>query len=275
MSLTTDTTQEFPESFRKARPRCGDAFGGYILEERLGMSSTAIVFRTHTNVVLKIAGASDVAFAAFLNEINATRRLAKHPYILKYSDFLRWNGYLYVVTPYYELGSLARLVHTERLSLPEVIFIFEQIAVALDYAHQKGVVHADVKSSNVLMTNTRRQLVVSDFNVSHVDGVSTLSGPHGTPGYAPREQLKQLPVSPKWDSYALGAMLVEVATRRPPDPHRRLDPRRLPQVGLLKHGPLRDLAARLLSEVPYKRPSMLEVWDSLEKIASSIQRMED
>jgi serine/threonine-protein kinase len=162
----------------------------------------------------------------FLREIEIVAQL-QHPHIVPLFDSGRAppsasdNGGLYYVMPCLEGRSLReRLARTGPLSIDEAIAILRDVCEALAYAHERGVVHRDIKPDNVLLSG--RHALVSDFGVaravSAAGAASTFAGVLlGTPAYMAPEQASGDPkVDHRVDIYALGVLAYEVLTGRPP-----------------------------------------------------------
>src|SRR6266550_3778436 len=146
--------------------------GRYALERELGHGGTAFVFlgrdpRHERLVAIKVLRPElAVALGAerFLREIKLTARL-NHPHILPLLDSGEAAGFLYYVMPYVEGESLRdRLVREPQLPVEEALIIAREVADALEYAHQQGVVHRDIKPENILIS--AGHAVVADFGIA-------------------------------------------------------------------------------------------------------------
>jgi eukaryotic-like serine/threonine-protein kinase len=166
--------------------------------------------------------AASLGTERFLREIQIAARL-QHPHILPLLDSGEANGFLYYVMPYVEGESLrARLVHQGELSVQESARILREVADALAYAHERGVVHRDIKPDNVLLSG--RHALVTDFGVAKAlseatgsQALTTAGVALGTPSYMAPEQASADPhTDHRVDLYALGAMGYEMLTGRPP-----------------------------------------------------------
>jgi serine/threonine protein kinase len=219
----------------------GRIVGGYRLIALLGRGGAGAVFlgerlddpsvRRALKLLLPSARghpSADPSFQArFLREAQVISQL-RHPNILPLLGFhVESDGLAYMELPYIEGGTLAsRLAATaEPLDLTETAGIIAEIATALDYAHGRGIVHRDMKPSNVL-TDSSGRLLVADFGIakalrpaSHPDHPDTpLTGELivGTPAYMAPEQVLGALVTPATDVYALGIMLYQCVTGRLP-----------------------------------------------------------
>jgi serine/threonine-protein kinase len=155
----------------------------------------------------------------FLAEIKTTAHL-QHPHILSLFDS---GGQVYYVMPYVEGESLRdRLDREKQLPVEEAIRIAREVADALHYAHQHGVVHRDIKPENILLHGGHAQ--VADFGIalaaSRTEGGSRMTETGmslGTPHYmAPEQAMGEREITPRADVYALGVVLYEMLTGDPP-----------------------------------------------------------
>ena len=171
--------------------------------------------------VLKPELAALVGADRFLAEIKTTAKL-QHPHILPLFDSGEAEGFLYYVMPYVEDESLRqRLSREKQLPVDESIRIGVDVARALDYAHEHGVVHRDVKPENILLT--RGGPVIADFGVALLladtegDSRRTEAGVRiGTPRYmSPEQATGSHPVGPASDVFALGCVVYEMLVGAP------------------------------------------------------------
>lgn len=171
------------------------------------------------------------AVRLFKREAQAIAKL-EHPNILPLFDFGEekrdTSVFTYMVMPNCQEGSLADWLKRHRpgqpLPLDEVIYFVAQAAEALQYAHEHGVIHQDVKPSNFLLrTHASGQLLpdllLADFGIARTGSgvtITTISaGPRGTPRYMPPEQWEGKPV-PASDQYALAVMVYQLLTCKYP-----------------------------------------------------------
>ena len=206
--------------------------GRYRVEREIGEGGMATVYLAHDerhnrNVALKVLKAELAAVVGaerFLAEIETTAKLT-HPHILPLHDSGEADGFLYFVTPYIEGDTLRDKIDREKqLSIEEALEITKDVASALDYAHENGVVHRDIKPGNILLSE-RGEPTVADFGIALAvaqagGGRVTETGLSvGTPHYmSPEQATGDRDVDPRTDVYALGSVLYEMLTGDPPYP---------------------------------------------------------
>jgi len=281
----------------------GDVIGQYRVHEFLGEGGMGTVFEVEhialarryalkvlrTKVIERDAGAAQ----KFLREARTAARV-RHPNIVDVVDFGHLpDGRPYFVMELLEGQSLADLVAAGALPAGEVVMIARQLANALAAAHDRGVVHADVTPSNVLVVDngdTARPAgaAAGELSVKLVDfGLAELAGEGlrdenpefvlGTPAYISPEQLRGLAPTDRSDQYGLGAVLFELLTGRPPYHHDDL--RTLCMMHLTApipvvespHGPLppklADIVTTCLQKTPQARfPGMRALLVALDEI---------
>jgi formylglycine-generating enzyme required for sulfatase activity len=161
----------------------------------------------------------------FRRGAQAAARL-NHPNILPVYDFGEWQGTFYIVTQYIQgktlqqifLGDAAKIRAIKPLPPPRVVYIAQQVSAALVYAHKNGVIHRDVKPSNVLIADDGR-IYLADFGLARVEDATpiTQSGETlGTPHYMSPEQGQGLPVDHRSDIYSLGVVIFQMLTGQVP-----------------------------------------------------------
>ena len=203
--------------------------GRYAIEREVGEGGMATVYladdlRHERKVALKVLKpelAAVVGAERFLAEIKTTANL-QHPHILPLFDSGEADSFLFYVMPYVEGETLQGWIDREKqLPVEEAVRVTVAIANALDYAHQHGVVHRDIKPGNILLQ--AGEPVVGDFGIALAVGAAggarlTETGLSvGTPFYMSPEQATgdQL-VGAATDIYALGAVLYELLIGDPP-----------------------------------------------------------
>lgn len=211
----------------------GDAphrLGKFELLEELGSGSFGIVFRARDReldrlVAIKLLRAGRLASQAdldrFLREARSAAQL-KHPGIVSlYGTGQTAEGGSYLVEEFVEGQTLAARIEKQRFTPRQAAELAAQVADALDYAHRHGVVHRDVKPSNILLDGDR-QAHLMDFGLAKReidDELVTLEGEVlGTPAYLSPEQAAgdSHRVDPRSDVYSLGVVLYEMLTGERP-----------------------------------------------------------
>ncbi|HLY25910.1 MAG TPA: protein kinase [Aggregatilineales bacterium] len=205
----------------------GKRLGNYKIVGRLGEGGVATVYRAEQlnvkrEVALKIltVPGDDREYLHRLEREAQTIARLSHPYILKLFDFGHENGVTYLVTELMTGGSLADLIHKGPLSLDDTARILEQLASALDYAHQQGVIHRDLKPHNILLDRDGNVLL-ADFGLARLlqqaTTALTQSGSVvGTPAYMAPEQWSGDSTDARTDIYALGVVVFEMLTGKLP-----------------------------------------------------------
>jgi serine/threonine protein kinase len=206
------------------------ALGKYRVLEQAGQGAMGVVYLAHDPVIdrkvaVKVyrmadsAGADpEVARRLFQNEARSAGAL-DHPNILHIYDAGDLEGQPYIVMEYVPGGATLRqhCDPSERLPVDQVIRLTAQAARALDYAHQRGVTHRDVKPANLLLTPDGN-VKIGDFGIALRSQISATQaiGAYGSPRYVAPEQARGEAASPRSDLYSLGVVLYELLAGRPP-----------------------------------------------------------
>jgi eukaryotic-like serine/threonine-protein kinase len=218
--------------------------GKYELQERLGHGGMAEVWKAldtqlQRYVAIKLLHANlqaDPEFVKrFQHEAQAIASL-RHPNIVQIHDFQvsqpsgSDSPTAYMVMAYIEGQTLAHYIANTsargRIPSPvEIVNLFTSISLAVDYAHQKGMIHRDIKPANILLDqhNTARnpmgEPILTDFGLAKLLGVSAgalTATSLGTPRYTSPEQARGYPGNERSDLYSLGVILYEMVTGVPP-----------------------------------------------------------
>jgi DNA-binding beta-propeller fold protein YncE len=205
----------------------GSELAGYRLDELLGRGGMGVVYRAHDlalgrNVALKLLAphlAEDVSFRErFLTESRIATSL-EHPNVVPIHDAGEIDGQLYIAMRLVEGSDLKKVLRAGPLEPARAVRVLEQVASALDAAHTRGLVHRDVKPSNVLL-DEGGHVYLADFGLSRYLGDAALPlGPAkslGTADYVAPEQIRGEEVDGRADVYALGCMLYECLAGEPP-----------------------------------------------------------
>jgi serine/threonine protein kinase len=203
----------------------GRMLGQYRLNELIGVGGMAAVYRARQesmdrDVAIKVMAAqlsgSEEFVARFEREARVIAKL-QHPHILPVIDFGRESGQIYLVMRLVEGGVLSQRLAQTTLSIRQTDRFLTQITSALEYAHQRGVIHRDLKPNNVLL-DEQDNVYLTDFGIAKMlAGTSasqislTATGSvMGTPAYMAPEQWRSEPVDARTDIYALGIILYEM-----------------------------------------------------------------
>ncbi|GAB4314471.1 MAG: hypothetical protein Kow0059_06290 [Candidatus Sumerlaeia bacterium] len=199
----------------------------YELLDELGRGAMGIVYRAKDIeldevVALKILpdnlSNNPEAVRRFKTEARSARRLA-HPNIVRIHDIGEEMGRKYISMEYIEGTDLKKILRRhKKLDERTVVEFARQIADALGYAHQLGIVHRDIKPANVMITKNN-QVKIADYGIAKLveSTDATVAGAViGTPLYMSPEQVKGEGVDPRADIYSLGVLLYEMLTGKPP-----------------------------------------------------------
>ncbi len=210
----------------------GQTLGRYQIVERLGRGGMADVYKAYQPsldryVAIKVMHphlADQTEFITrFEREARAVAKL-RHPNIIQVYDFDVQEDRYFMAMEYVEGSRTLKEVladlraRHESLALAEILNIIAKVADALDYAHRQGMIHRDVKPSNVLLPDLDTPLL-SDFGIARLAGLTGLTATNmsiGTPAYMAPELGKGETASEKSDIYALGIVLYECLTGAPP-----------------------------------------------------------
>src|SRR6266545_1453504 len=205
----------------------------FAIERELGQGGMATVYLArdvkHNRLVAIKVLRPDVAAALgadrFLREVQIVAKLS-HPHILQLHDSGEAEGFLFFVMPYVEGETLRqRLDHTATLPVETAVQFAVEVASALAYAHEHGIVHRDIKPENILLH--AGQAVVSDFGIARAIDAAGGAGTTrtaltsvgiaiGTPLYMSPEQGCGDAIDGRCDVYSLGCVLYEMLAGAPP-----------------------------------------------------------
>src|SRR6185295_9813802 len=200
----------------------------YRVERELGRGGMAVVFlaedlKHHRRVAVKLLKpelSAVLGSERFLREIEIAAAL-QHPHILPLFDSGQAGSLLYYVMPFAEGESLRqRLAREPQLPLDAALTVAREVASALQYAHEHGVVHRDIKPENIMLSGG--QAVVADFGIARALSAAgteqlTQSGiVVGTPQYMSPEQAAGGAVDGRSDQYSLACTLYEMLIGEPP-----------------------------------------------------------
>jgi len=221
-SILTDHAVPTGEITPESQVRAALANRFEILEEvgRGGMASVykAVQKNLNRTVALKVIHKNLVHYKEFLERFHREAQLSaslNHPNIVTIYDQGSENGIHYISMEFLEGMDLHHIIRDKgRLPVDESINIIAPVAEALDYAHNKGIVHRDIKSSNIIITSDGRA-ILTDFGIAHAVTATKLTQSGmiiGTPDYMSPEQAISGQVDSQSDLYSLGVVLYECIT---------------------------------------------------------------
>jgi serine/threonine protein kinase len=220
----------------------GTTLGRYRVEQLLGSGNLNAVYTVREleqgsaemlTAFIIPAQFSPHARAQFLSRFHQEMSLLKqlqHPYILPVFDYGEQYGCPYFVTPLITSGSLAKALKQQTRYTPaQVLEILKQVAEGLDFAHSAGVVHGSLKPANILL-NGEHGVLIAGFGLVHIlamRGIEQSDQPYahlfsiagtflGAPEYIAPEVVEGAPIDARSDVYALGIVLFELLSGRPP-----------------------------------------------------------
>ena len=201
--------------------------GKYLIEAELGRGGMGVVYRAHQpslerTVAIKLLSSDLIGdpdgVRRFRLEAKSVAKL-NHPNIVQVYDIEEEENLIYLVMEFVDGESLDGLITKSVLTESRCLKIVADIADALHYAHEKGIVHRDVKPANVLMTSEGR-VKVADFGLAYLidrEGGTTRTGfLVGSPNYMSPEQAMGQKIDRRSDVYALGVVLFRMLTGRVP-----------------------------------------------------------
>lgn len=207
------------------------SIGKYFLVGFLGKGGMGEIYKARSPegriVAIKIITAeSNFDKDRFSEELKIISILS-HNYIVKLIDSGIYKGRSYIVMDYIDSINLRQFMKMEKMTIQKTVNIIIMVCEALKYAHQKNIIHLDIKPENILITKTGIIKVI-DFGISKVrkeDYSSTLTNTiMGTPSYMSPEQKKGLKnIDSRSDIYSVGVLLYEMISGESPSGLLRLD----------------------------------------------------
>jgi len=286
---TPTPTPTIPTSF---------AAGRYQVNRFLGEGGRKRVYLAHDTrldrdvafSLIKTEGLDASGLARARREAQAMGRLGSHPHIVTVHDIGDENRQPYIIQEFMEGGSVQDIVDQapdHRLPIDQCLQIASEVCQALQHAHDRGIIHRDVKPGNIWLTADGHGRL-GDFGLAVAIDLSRLTQAGmmvGTVAYMPPEQALGGKVDARSDLYGLGATLYEMACGRPPfsghDPVAVISQHlNTPPVAPSFHNPslppaLNDLILKLLAKNPEDRPSSAdEVLTALQSLREQVEQGE-
>ena len=241
--------------------------GKYRIDHVIGRGAVGIVYKGYDEQidrplaiktlqpeVLADLSVSEDTFKRFAVEARSAGRCL-HPNIVTVFDYVENKGAPYIIMEYVPAGTLEGVINSgARLPTRQVGEVMAQLLLALDHAHAKGVIHRDVKPTNILC-HSAASIKVADFGIAHIDTLdltrTSRLGPLGTPNYMAPERFLGRPADARGDLFSAGVVLYRLLTGHRP----------------FAASDLQTLTSKLLNEVP---PSVKayrpDICDSLEDV---------
>nr|MBA2395463.1 serine/threonine protein kinase [Ktedonobacteraceae bacterium] len=210
----------------------GKQLGNYDVIRRIRVGGMGAVYEGRQRTAFDRRVAIKVILGNYAEDRDMRRRFAReartvarlhHPHILPLIEFGDEQGILYLVMPFIDGGTLTSYLRRSLPPLGEVAAIYQQLLDAVEYAHDEGLIHRDIKSSNVLLEMRRSgppYVYLADFGLvrtlrqaeAEQEGKPIpLDQVPGTPHYMAPEQTRGI-VTPQTDIYALGVLLYQLLT---------------------------------------------------------------
>ena len=210
-----------------------EKLGKYEINEQIGRGSMGVVYRGYDpfadrSVAVKVAlsealrdkESGERYKKMFFNEAHTAGTL-KHPNIVEILDAGVDDDHCYIVMEYVDGADTLKPYCNSKNLLPFelVVEIIFKCAKALDYAHRHGVIHRDIKPTNILLTRDR-DVKIADFSIAHLmtsDTTSTMPmGFVGSPRYMSPEQVQEDSITNQTDLFSLGIVMYEMLTGKHP-----------------------------------------------------------
>lgn len=210
---------------------------------------------------LSSVSSTEKAIQHFRNEAKILAKM-NHPDIVTIYDFKQNDSFYYLVMEIAKGESIQSLLKTnKKLTLDQTVTILKPICEALDYAHQNGIIHRDIKPTNIFVHDYSK-IEIIDFGIANLmDNINTDTS--GTPNYMPPEQHNpQAVITPSVDQYSLALLTFEMLTGIPPKDGK------LPQRPSHFSIPLYKILQRATNPDSQKRyPTIMDFYQALHRIS--------
>ena len=265
--------------------------GRYEILDEIGQGAMGTVYRARDPMIERVVAIKTVSIAQlqregadaesrFLREARSAGRLS-HPNIVTIYDVSEADGLAYIAMEYLSGRTLRDIMNQGPLPLDLTLDTVTQMAEALAFAHEHGVIHRDIKPANVVVTQPRGRVKLTDFGIAHlINSNQTQTGQMlGSPRYMSPEQAMGRAVDGRSDIFSLGAVLYEMLTGRyafdgeslPNIIYRVISEMPVPAETLRPQIPaeLAALLAHMLSKNPQDRPDASELVKALHGLTAS------
>lgn len=200
--------------------------GRYEILDEVGQGAMGTVYRAHDPLIERTVAIKTVSIAQlrqegadaeprFLREAQSAGRLS-HPNIVTIYDVGEAGELAYIAMEYLPGATLRDLMNKGPMPLDLVLDTTTQMAEALAFAHEHGVIHRDIKPANVVVTGHRGRIKLTDFGIAHLtsSGHTQAGQMLGSPRYMSPEQAMGRELDGRSDIFSLGAVLYEMLTAR-------------------------------------------------------------
>jgi serine/threonine-protein kinase len=268
--------------------------GRYEILDEIGQGAMGTVYRARDPMIDRVVAIKTVAIALlrqegadaearFLREAQSAGRLS-HPNIVTIYDVSEADGLAYIAMEYLSGKTLRDIMNQSQMPLDLILDTMTQMAEALAFAHEHGVIHRDIKPANVVITRQRGRIKLTDFGIAHlVNSNHTQTGQMlGSPRYMSPEQAMGHVVDGRSDIFSLGAVLYEMLTGQyafdgeslPTIIYRVISEMPVPVDVIRPNLPveLTSLLARMLSKNPEDRPDASMLVNTLHALAANPPR---
>ncbi|MBS1145867.1 MAG: Serine/Threonine protein kinase [Proteobacteria bacterium] len=268
--------------------------GRYEILDEIGQGAMGTVYRARDPMIERVVAIKTVSIALlqqegagaearFLREAQSAGRLS-HPNIVTIYDVGEADGLAYIAMEYLSGKTLRDIMNRGPMPLDLVLDTMTQMAEALAFAHEHGVIHRDIKPANVVITRQHGRIKLTDFGIAHlVNSNHTQTGQMlGSPRYMSPEQAMGRMVDGRSDIFSLGAVLYEMLTGQyafdgeslPTIIYRVISEMPVPVEVMRPKLPaeLTSLLARMLSKNPEDRPDASTLVNALHAVASNAPR---
>src|SRR5271154_3116072 len=206
-----------------------EKIGKYLIQSVLGKGAMGVVYKAFDPHIERVVAIKTVrkdlvdpdlavqVMARFQNEAKAAGRLL-HPNIVSVYEYAEDEINAFIAMEYVEGTGLREYLNRKAsFDLGQIVAIVSQLLLALDFAHERGVVHRDVKPANLILTSGGT-LKVADFGIARIDtsSLTSLGMVMGTPSYMSPEQCQGLVVDRRSDLFSAGVVFYELVAGEKP-----------------------------------------------------------